>query len=172
MYMFDHSGAVASEPLRYHENPEIFCNVVPGLASGEDRTGFYKRIFYDRPYNITRTFKPMDNSVVETHYQVELGIFLFSSVVGRGTVCFLVSALDDPWARFGIKDAWIAAEELAGKESEESLLCHAKRQGIVAGLVQTGHFEEVRRGHQENLNVLDVLIVTFKQQLRQVRSSE
>ena len=155
LYMFDHSGAVASEPLSYHEHPEQFCTVIAGLASDENRTGFDRSIFSDGPYTKIRTFEPMDNSLVETHYQIEEGLFRFRSLVGRGTICFLTSALDKPRARFVIKDAWIAAEELAGKESEGSLLCHAKLQGVVAGVVQSRHFEEVRRGaHASDLDTV------------------
>ena len=40
----------------------------------------------------------------------------------------------------------MAPSELAGRESEGSLLRRAKSKGVVAGVAQIRHFEEVRRG--------------------------
>ena len=148
VYLFDHSGAVASSPCNYHQHPEQFWAIISGLASDDvERTGFDNSIFGDRPYTKIRTFEPTeDGSLTETHYTIKGRLFQFPSLVGRGTICWLTSRSHDSESTFVIKDAWIAPSELAGRESESSLLRHIRLQGVVNGVVQIRHAEEVRRG--------------------------
>ncbi len=148
VYMFDHSGAVASPPCHYHQHPEQFWAIISGLASDNaERTGFDNSIFGDGPYTKIRTLEPTeDGSLTETHYTIKGRIFQFPSLVGRGTICWRTSRSDDLESTFVVKDAWIAPSELAGRESESSLLRHNRTQGVVAGVVQIRHAEEVRRG--------------------------
>ena len=148
VYMFDHSGAVASRPCNYHQDPEQFWAIIVGLASDKTgRTGFDSSIFGDGRYTKVRTFERIeDGSSMRTHYTLKERLFQFLSLVGRGTICWLATRPDEPYSRFVIKDAWIAPEELAGREAEASLLRHIQTRGVVAGVVQIRHSEEVRRG--------------------------
>jgi len=94
-----------------------------------------------------RTFEPIeDGSSPVRHYTVTRTLFHFPSLVGRGTICWLATGPDESESTFVIKDAWIAPEELAGWESEASLLRHVQTKGVVVGVVQIRHSEEVRRG--------------------------
>jgi Fungal protein kinase len=71
-------------------------------------------------------------------------LFRFTTLIGRGTVCWSSSKEGYPGSRLVIKEAWIPWEELPGRESEGSLLRHAQAQGVVSSVVQIEHFEEVR----------------------------
>ena len=150
VYMFDHSGAVVSPPCNYHQDPEQFWAIITGLASDKtERTGFDSSIFADGQCAKIRTFESEPNqhdSSKATHYTLKVGLFQFHSLVGRGTRCWLVTGPDGSDSTFVIKDAWIAPEERAGRESEASLLRHVQTRGVVAGVVQIHHSEEVRRG--------------------------
>jgi hypothetical protein len=66
-------------------------------------------------------------------------------MVRPGMICWLTSGPDDIKSTFIVKDAWIAPTENAGRESEGSLSQHAQTQGVVAGIVQICHFEQVWR---------------------------
>jgi len=148
VYMFDHSGALSSQPCNYHQDPEQFWAIIAGLASDKtERTGFDSTIFCDGPYMKIRTLEPIeDGSLTGTHYRIKQLLFQCRSLVGRGTICWLAAGPDGSETTFVIKDAWIAPEELAGRESEASLLRHVQTMGVVAGVVQIRHSEEVRRG--------------------------
>jgi len=148
VYMFDHSGAVASQPCNYHREPEQFWAVISGLASHKtERTGFDSTIFGDGPDMKIRTFEPTEDGVpTKTQYTVHERLFQFHSLVGRGTICWRATGPDDSESSFVIKDAWIAPETLEGRESEGSLLRHIRNQGVVSGVVRMRHSEEVRRG--------------------------
>jgi len=148
VYMFDHSGSVASRPSNYHQDPEQFWAIITGLASDKtERTGFDSSIFGDGRCAKIRTFEPTQlDSSKATHYTLKANLFQFHSLVGRGTICWIVRGPDDSDSTFAIKDAWIAPEELDGRESEATLLRHVQTRGVVAGVVQIHHSEEVRRG--------------------------
>ena len=148
VYMFDHSGAVSSQPCNYHQEPEQFWALISGLASDKtERTGFDSSIFADGPIMKIRTSEPIeDGTSTVRHYAVKESLFHFPSLVGRGTICWLAERSDESESTFVIKDAWIASEELAGRESEASLLRHVQTKGVVMGVVQIRHSEEVRRG--------------------------
>src|SRR5882724_5165813 len=148
VYMFDHSGAVASQPCNYHREPEQFWAIITGLASHKtERTGFDSTIFGHGPYMKIRTFEPTDDGVLtKPQYIIRENLFQFHSLVGRGTICWRVTGPDDSASSFVIKDAWISAETLEGRETEGSLLRHIRVQGVVTGVVQMRHSEEVRRG--------------------------
>jgi hypothetical protein len=62
-------------------------------------------------------------------------------IVGRGTICFAV--VDEDMKQYVIKDAWVSVGELEGKESEASLLAHARSCGISKGIPLLRHSEEV-----------------------------
>jgi Fungal protein kinase len=74
----------------------------------------------------------------------------FSTVIGRGTVCWRTRREGHPGSRFVIKDAWIPYEQLPGGESEGSLLSHAQEKGVVHGIAQIEHMEELRRNDGSN----------------------
>jgi len=148
VYMFDHSGAVVSRPLNYHQYPEQFWAVITGLASNKtERTGFDSSLFSDGRCAKIRTFEPTQHDCPKArHYTLKSNLFQFHSLVGRGTICWRATGPDDSASSFVIKDAWIPAETLEGRESEGSLLRHIRNQGVVTGVVQMHHSEEVRRG--------------------------
>jgi len=148
VYMFDHSGAVASQPFNYHREPEQFWAIISGLASHKtERTGFDSTIFGDGPYMKIRTFEPSEDGVpTKTQYTTHERLFQFHSLVGRGTICWRATGPNDAESSFVIKDAWIAPETLEGRETEGSLLRHIRNQGVVTGVVQMHHSEEVRCG--------------------------
>jgi len=148
VYMFDHSGAVASQPCNYHQNPDQFCAVVSGLASDKaESIGFDTNIFSQGHYGRIRTFESGSNDrSTAVQYTIEESLFQFSSLVGRGTICWLCSRPDHFNSTFVVKDAWISPSELGGREFEGSLLHHAKSQGVRLGISQVQHFEQVRSG--------------------------
>jgi len=148
VYMFDHSGTVASQPCNYHREPEQFWAIISGLASHKTEcAGFDSTIIGNGPYMKIQTFEPTEDGLpMEARYTVHGKLFQFHSLVGRGTICWSATGLDDSESLFVIKDAWIAPETLEGRESEGSLLCHIRNQGIVTSVVQMRHSEEVRRG--------------------------
>ena len=137
IYMFDHSGAVASEPFNYHQQPEQFCAVISQLASYDAQSiGFDLSMFSDGTSTRIRTCESSeDGSLTQCLYAIKERLFLFPSLIGRGTICWLTSGANE-WETFVIKDAWIAPEELAGKESGGSLLRHAKSEGVIVGVAQ------------------------------------
>jgi Fungal protein kinase len=149
VYMFDHSGAVTSQPFNYHLCPAQFCAVLFGLGSDQgERLGFDRSIFADEKGILVRTQVDSGEDLPkEVHYVITKVLFRFSSLIGRGTVCWLTERVDEPHSQFVIKDAWIPREELSGRESEGSLLRHAQAKGVIAGVGQLEHFEEVRRSH-------------------------
>ncbi len=116
-----------------------------------------------------RTIEPSeDGSSTDTQYRVKQTLFRCPSVVGRGTMCWLAAGPDESESTFVIKDAWIAPEELAGRESEASLLRHVQSMGVVAGVVQIRHSEEVRRG----VDATDVDTVFRNRRVEDSSSSE
>jgi len=148
VYMFDHSGAVASKPFNYHQQPEQFCAVISQLASDNAQSiGFDLTMFSEGTSTRIRTCESNeDGSLKECLYTIKERLFMFPSLNGRGTICWLTSGSNDPESLFVVKDAWIAPEELAGRESEGSLLYHAKSKGVIMGVAQVRHFEEVHCG--------------------------
>ena len=158
VYMFDHSGAVASEPFNYHQQPEQFCAVISQLASDDAQSiGFDLSMFSDGTSTKIRTCESSeDGSLSQCLYTIKERLFLFPCLIGRGTICWLTSGLNDSESTFVIKDAWIAPEELDGRESEGSLLRHAKCKGVVLGVAQVRHFEEIHCG--TGLSDLDTVL--------------
>ncbi|KAF8478768.1 hypothetical protein JB92DRAFT_3133895 [Gautieria morchelliformis] len=150
VYMFDHSGAVASQPFNYHQHPTQFCAVLFGLGSDQgDRIGFDKNFVVDHQHGpLLRTRVDSGNGLPnEVYYSLDDTLFHSPSLVGRGTICWLAVKLEDPHSLFVIKDAWIPRAELSGGESEGSLLRHAESKGIEKGIAQLEHFEEVTRSN-------------------------
>ncbi|KAF8520515.1 hypothetical protein JB92DRAFT_3094664 [Gautieria morchelliformis] len=123
VYMFDHSGAVAAPPFNYHQHPAQFCAVLFGLPTVASVSAL------TRPSSrVQRTF-----------------MFVLY-LVGRGTTTLRTLKLGDLNSTFVVKDAWIPRGELAGRESEGSLLRHARAKGVV----QLEHFEDIRRSNDPN----------------------
>jgi hypothetical protein len=153
VYMFDHSGVVASEPCNYHEHAEQFCAVISGLASDDARRfGFDTTMFSEGRHQKIRTFEVVKRGApTKTHYIIKNQLFRYPSLVGRGTLCWLVSPEKNPDTACVVKDAWIAPSELLGRESEGSLLHHAQAKGVINGVAQVRHFEEVRNGRNASL---------------------
>ncbi|KAF8522849.1 hypothetical protein JB92DRAFT_3110422 [Gautieria morchelliformis] len=178
VYMFDHSGAVTSPPFDYHEHPAQFCAVIFGLGSDRgERVGFDQSMFPGKKDFLVRTLvNPGEKSPKEVQYVIREGLFRFSSLVGRGTNVLRTLKLDDlnstsvvkdatiPHGElpgresegsdinstFVVKDAWIPRGDLPGRESEGSLLRHAQAKGVVNGIPQLEHFEEIRRSDDPN----------------------
>jgi hypothetical protein len=155
--MFDHSGAIFSDPLDYHQNPDQFCAVISGLASSDAlRLGFDSTMYSEDRRSKIRTMesdgtrqtrRTMRQQPSGTVYTIKESVFRFPTVVGKGTLCWLVRD-DRTDVEYVIKDAWIAPEELPGRESEASLLWHVQRQGVFKGVAQIRYFEEVLLGNE------------------------
>ncbi|KAF8461314.1 hypothetical protein JB92DRAFT_3072201 [Gautieria morchelliformis] len=144
---------VASQPFNYHQYPTQFCAILFGLGSDQgDRIGFDKNFVMDHQHGpLLRTRVDSGNGLPnEVYYSIDDTLFHSPSFVGRGTICWLAVKLEDPHSLFVIKDAWISRAELAGGESEGSLLRHAQSKGIVEGIAQLEHFEEVTRSNDPN----------------------
>jgi Fungal protein kinase len=152
VYMFDHSGAVASPPFNYHQHPAQFCAVIFGLGSDRgELVGFDQSMFPGtKGFRVRTLVNSGENSSKEVQYVIREGLFRFSSLVGRGTTILRTLKLDDLNSTFVVKDAWIPRGELAGRESEGSLLRHAQAEGVVHGVAQVEHFEEIRRSDDPN----------------------
>jgi Fungal protein kinase len=162
IYMFDHSGAVGSKPFNYHQQPTQLCAIIFGLGSEQrDLLGFDPSIFLGG-YRGGLVFCCMVHSAEDSPKPVfyiqdgRVELFHFSTVIGRGTVCWRTRREGHPGSRFVIKDAWIPYEELPGRESEGSLLRHAQEKGVVDGIAQIEHFEELRRN--DGSNELDTVL--------------
>jgi hypothetical protein len=154
--MFDHGGAIFSDPLDYHQNPDQFCAVISGLASSDAlRLGFDTTMYSEDRRSKIRTTesdgaretrRSRRHQPSGTVYTLKNALFRFRTVVGKGTLCWLVRD-DRTGGEYVIKDAWIAPEELPGRESEASLLRHIQRRGVFKGVAQIRHFEEVPIGN-------------------------
>ncbi|KAF8480545.1 hypothetical protein JB92DRAFT_3041434 [Gautieria morchelliformis] len=149
VYMFDHSGAVASQPFDYHQRPAQFCAIIFWLGCNQcDRLGFDRSILNDSLGNIvirTRVGSGEDSATV--FYAMKHQLFHFSSLIGRGIVYWRTMKACDSEPRYVIKDAWmpLPCHEHSGQESEGSLLRHAQAQGVVDGVARLEHFEHVQR---------------------------
>ncbi|KAF8530000.1 hypothetical protein JB92DRAFT_557978 [Gautieria morchelliformis] len=164
VYMFDHSGAVESAPFNYHQYPAQFCAIIFRLGSDHgEHIGFDQSIFPHDKGIVVRTVSG-ERPRKEVLYAIREKLFCYSNLVGRGTIVLRTVKVgspnaqedgpdaqeDGPDAQFIVKDAWIRREELAGRESEGSLLRHAQAQGVVQGVAQLEHFEEITRSDDPN----------------------
>ncbi|KAF8488454.1 hypothetical protein JB92DRAFT_3016664, partial [Gautieria morchelliformis] len=153
VYMFDHSGAVASQPFNYHQTPMHFCAIMFRLGCDKrDRLGFDQSTSFDvaRCEVLVRTRENSgEGSTKETFYNVSEILFHSATLMGRG-VCRLSRKVGHPKSQFVMKDAWVSCDELPGREYEGALLRHAQAAGIVHGIAQLVHFEEVRLSDDPN----------------------
>lgn len=149
-HLFDHSGVLSSPSLKYHTEPSQFCALVSGLASLEDELiGLDTTLYFDknnRHHVHTKGSLGRGVAPKSVTYTAVDTLFYAPRLVGRGTLCFLIHKQHDTREIYVVKDTWtsIGGPELAGKESEADLLLHAQRQGVVKGVVQICHSEEVR----------------------------
>jgi hypothetical protein len=144
--MFDHSGAVRASPFNYHVQSAQFCALLAGLATLDiELAGFDMSITIDgkRPFICT---SENDRQRPSVEYTIRGVIFHYGHVLGRGTTCFHTNRADDPDTDYVIKDAWIAPSTLPGKEHEGLILQYIKDKGIVKGVAQLQHWEEVKCG--------------------------
>jgi Fungal protein kinase len=148
-YMFDHSGAVASQPFNYHQRPAQLCAILFRLGGDQcDRLGFDSSVLleHSRGRILIRTRVCTEEEPEKQVFYIKDGHpFHFSSLIGRGTVCWSARKEGHLGSRYVIKEAWIPCDELSGRESEGSLLRHAQAKGVVDGVARLEHFEEVRR---------------------------
>ena len=142
--MFDHSGVTSSPPLDYHSEPEQFCAIISGLASHDaQRLGFDTSLFKDGTYRGLRTREVVGRRRVrEVEYSIFATLYYWAYVVGRGTICFAVMNEEENKG-YVIKDSWVSMDELEGKESEASLLTHARSCGVSKGIPLLRHSEDV-----------------------------
>ena len=144
VHMFDHSGVVYSPPLDYHSNPEQFCAIISGLALHDlQRLGFDTSLFRVGASWRLRSREVLGrNRFRDVSYTIFAAIYYMAYIIGRGTICF--AAVDDEERKkYVIKDSWVSVNELEGKESEASLLAHARNCGVSQGIPVLRHSEEV-----------------------------
>ena len=78
----------------------------------------------------------------EVKYTVFATLYHMAYIIRRGTICF--AAVDEEeMERYVIKDSWVSMDELEGKESEASLLTHARNCGVSKGIPLLRHSEDV-----------------------------
>jgi Fungal protein kinase len=156
VYLFDHSGAVASKPFNYHQQPTQFCAIMFRLGCDQSELlGFDPSVIFDplRGGFLVRTLVGSGEGTTKPVCYVlehDGDLFHFTTLIGRGTVCWSSSKEGHPGSQFVIKEAWIPCEELPGREPEGSLLRHAQAKGVVSGVAQIEHFEEVRLSDKSN----------------------
>lgn len=144
--LFDRSGILRSSPLEYHKYPERFCALVAGLTSlNPTEIGLDATMFVDAlEQGYIRTTEIMGRSKLKhTNYILKRRLHFSSFPVGRGTMCFAAKDPTDKAITYVIKDSWMDID-LDGKESEASLLAHAKACGVTTGIPSFRHFEEIR----------------------------
>ena len=144
VHLFDRSGVTSSPPLDYHSNPEQFCAIVHGLASHDiQRLGFDPSLFRHgldwtlRTQEVVRRTRRR-----EVKYTIITTLYYIAIMISRGTICFEAFDQQDG-KQYVIKDSWISVDELEGKESEASLLAHARSCGVSKGIPLIRHSEEV-----------------------------
>jgi len=144
VHMFDHSGVTSSPPLDYHVEPEQFCAIISGLASHDAQSlGFDTSLFKDGSYRGLRTREVVGQKRFrEVEYSIIATIYYWAYVVGRGTICF-AAVNEEEKKGYVIKDTWVSIDELEGKESEASLLTHARSSGVSKGIPLLQHSEDV-----------------------------
>lgn len=157
VYLFDNSGAVYSSPCNYHQHPKRFCALISGLAADTASIGFDPTVFAVKTRSFFRTFEnDVTGSRIERLYTIHNRLFKSSDVHGRATMCCLTSRHDIPGSSFVIKDAWIAPSDPPGRESEAFLVRHARSRGVVDGIVDILHFEEIP--HPVDASQLDTVV--------------
>ncbi|KIJ50807.1 hypothetical protein M422DRAFT_776795 [Sphaerobolus stellatus SS14] len=127
IYMFDRAGVVGAPSFNYHEESLRFCSIVRGMASESvEDIGFDITIWYDGSYTKIRTLLP-NKELVRS---------------------WVVHKEDEPVSRFMIRDAWISQLLPKGKEDEASLPQYIREKGILQGVQQCHHSQEVSMSSQ------------------------
>ena len=145
VYLFDRSGILRSKPLDYHKSPEQFCAIIAGLASLDpDAIGLDSSWRVDEHGGYIRMVESIGrNRTKNVEYKLERLLHVSSFPVGRATTCLSVLDPVDENIKYAMKDSWVDVS-IEGKESEASLLEHARTCGVTEGLPVFKHFEEVR----------------------------
>ncbi|KAF8584585.1 hypothetical protein K439DRAFT_1134675 [Ramaria rubella] len=145
VHMFDRSGVVSSPSFDYHMEPVQFCAIVTGLASYEgERLGFDTSILNEDSQAILRVTEFVGRKrAKEVKYALTDLLYFASDLVGRGTICF-AARMDADERQYVLKDSWVANDVLEGKESEASLIAHARNLGVSKGIPRIQHSEDVR----------------------------
>ncbi|KAF8485563.1 hypothetical protein JB92DRAFT_1553734 [Gautieria morchelliformis] len=90
VYMFDHSGAVASKPFNYHRQPSQFCAIMFRLGCDQcDLLGFDPSIFGDsRGLVIHSLVESGDGTAMPVFYIIDMRgeLFHFPTLIGPGKV--------------------------------------------------------------------------------------
>ena len=144
VHMFDHSGVTSSPPLDYHSDPEQFCAIIHGLASHDvQRLGLDPSLYKKGQCSWELRMNEILGRIrrQEVKYTIFATLYYASHIIGSGTKCFAAVAEDGK--KCVIKDCWVSVDELEGKESEASLLNHARSCGISKGIPLLRHSEEV-----------------------------
>ncbi|KAF8584582.1 hypothetical protein K439DRAFT_1566433 [Ramaria rubella] len=146
VHMFDRSGVVSSPSFDYHMEPVQFCAIVTGLASYEgERLGFDTSILNEDSQAILRVTEFVGRKrAKEVKYALTDLLYFASDLVGRGTICFATRMDADPERQYVLKDSWVAHDVLEGKESEASLIAHARNLGVSKGIPRIQYSEDVR----------------------------
>ena len=145
VHMFDHSGVISSPPLDYHSNPEEFCAIIYGLASHDvQRLGLDTSFFRKGRASWELQTKELLGRTKrrKVKYTILTTLYHIPYIIGRRTKCFAAINEGDG-KRYVIKDCWVSVDKLEGKESEASLLTHARACGISKGIPLIRHSEEV-----------------------------
>ena len=152
LFLFDRAGAVIGKPFNYHQEPDKLGTLICGLSSDSDKVeklGFDRTIFSEEKTMYIHTREASYRGKwKETRYAVDDIIFQAPGFLGRTTTCFRVYKPEDPTHFYVIKDAWVAFDDIPGKESEGTLLQRIKDSGVTAGVVGLHHYEECRRSNK------------------------
>ncbi|KAF8588393.1 hypothetical protein K439DRAFT_1629854 [Ramaria rubella] len=144
VYMFDRAGGVCSETLDYHKNSAVFCAILSGISSlQEDSIGFDLTIATDKEHTFIKTRESDDPRGLS--YRVVRELYHSDHLLSRGTIVWAVS-LAGQGGDLVIKDTWVPSAFEKGKQNEAVLLRRARRKGVMDGIAQLRHYEEIQVG--------------------------
>jgi hypothetical protein len=113
-FLFDRSGALRSDKLNYHREPERACAVFAGLLRIDAASlGFDPTVFHRTPsVQCIRTLKSQMGATREIVYIVEMLLMRSYTLVGSGTTYSQVRKEGNPDSspRYIIKDSWVTTE--------------------------------------------------------------
>ena len=151
LFLFDRVGAVIGKPFNYHQEPDKLGALICGLSSDSDKVeklGFDCTIFSEKETMYIQTMEYAGRGRKGTRYVIDDIIFQAPGFLGRTTTCFRIYKPEDPEHFYIIKDAWVAFDDVPGKEPEGVLLQHIKDSGVTTGVVGLIHYEECRRSNK------------------------
>ncbi|KIJ40545.1 hypothetical protein M422DRAFT_256519 [Sphaerobolus stellatus SS14] len=151
VYMFDRAGVVGAPSFKYHEESLRFCSIVRGMASESvEDIGFDITIWYDGSYNTKiRTLLPnKERKSPSIDYLVVKKEYFSTDLIDKVVRSWVVHKEDEPVSRFMTRDAWISQPYPKGKEDEASLLQYIREKGILHGVQQCHHYQEISMSSQ------------------------